>query len=885
MSKFLNLFRGRRDRLERDLDRELRYHVDRRAEDLVKEGVSESEARRQARIELGGVPQVQEAVRDTWISQWLDTLVRDVRYAIRSLTRSWGFTVGASLVLALAIGASVTTFSVVSTVLLQPLPYPDSERIVSIETLFTNTGQSSEMVSGPDFLDWRTRNDVFEKMAAYYGGDDWPAIVDGRAMFANYRFVSADFFDVFGQTAFAGRLLTAEDVPPPGARHTTVVVAHAWAVTHFGSAEAALGKTLGRSADTAAVIVGVAAPGFRYPGAADFWFPFTAVPPPHVSAAQLQANRGNYIYQVAGKLGPGVSFTSAAAQMRTIGDNLALENPENRVKTVTIVPLQDRLTGNVRVTLWVLLIAVGGLWLIACANIANLLLARATGRTHEIALRAALGAGRGRVVRQLLTESCVLAGVAGLAGLLLASVLVNGVVALSPPHLPRIDDVRIDTPVILFALGLSLLSTVLFGLVPVLQASRLNVSDALRRSGSKLTESRASTRLRSGLVVAEVALSVVLLVAAGLLVRSLLALEHVDLGFTKDRVLVAYTEYAVDDSEADIRARIRFFADVLDRLRAVPGVSAATGVAYVGLGLEPRTPRDYSIEGRPVARAGERPQAEFHAVTEDYFKTLEIPLLAGRDFARTDTPDTPQVVIINEAMARSAFPGESPIGKRVRTGTNLRAPAMEIIGVVGDTRMQDPSQPPQQVIYAAANQGLGNSPSILVRTSLDEASIVPTLRRLLNEANPTVPVKFETMEALFDDTLAYPRFRTSVIGLFAGAAAFLAAVGIFSVLAYLVGQRTRELAVRRALGAKATDVIRLVVGHGLRVVAIGLVLGLAGALALARLLTGLLYEISPWDIGAYAGTIIVLGSAALLATLLPAMRAAMIAPVIVLQQE
>jgi predicted permease len=702
-------------------------------------------------------------------------------------------------------------------------------------------------------------------------------------MFANYRFVTTDFFEVFGQTAFAGRLLTGQDIPPPGARHTAVVVAYPWAVTQFGSAEAAIGKTLGRE-DNPAVIVGVAAPGFRYPGAADFWFPFTAEPAPQVSAAQIQAWRASYVYQVVEKLKPGVPFTRAEAQMRTIGDNLARENPENRVKTVTLLPLQDRLTGSIRVTLWVLMSAVGILWLIACANIANLLLARATGRTHEIALRAALGAGRGRVIRQLLTENCVLATVAGLAGLLLASMLIRAVVALSPANLPRIGDVRMDTTVLFFALGLSLASTVLFGLMPALHASRLNLSDALKSGGSKLTASGASTRLRSMLVVAEVALSVILLVTAGLLVRSLFALQHVDLGFTKDRVLVAYTEYGVEN-DADMRTRIRFYADVLDRLRAVPGVSAAAGVAYVGMGLEPRTPRDYSIEGRPQERAGERPQAEFHAVTEDYFKTLEIPLLAGRDFARSDTRDTPQVVIINEIMARSAFPGESPIGKRLRTGTGLRAPSMEIIGVVGDTRMQDPSQAPQQVIYAASNQGLGNSPSIVVRTSLAEASVVPTLRRLLNDANPAVPVKFETMDELFDDTLAYPRFRTQVIGLFATVATVLAAVGIFSVLAYLVGQRTRELAVRRALGARAADVIRLIVGQGLRLVALGLVLGLAGALAVARLLTGLLYEIGPWDAVTYLGTIAVLGSAALLATLLPAIRATTITPTVVLRQE
>ncbi len=875
MARLLNLFPWRRDRLEQDLDRELRYHVDRRVEDMIKAGLSESEARRQASLELGGVAQVQEAVRDAWTWRWLDALLRDVRYAIRSLTRSWGFACGAGAVLALAIGANTAVFSVVNTVLLQPLAYPGAARLVSVETWWTNTGRASQDVSGPDFLDWQAQNDVFEKMAVYYGNTDSPVVVGDRAVFANDQYVSADFFAVFGQTASRGRLLTEQDVPVAGATPTTTVVAYYWAVTHFGSDEAAIGKTI-TDYGNAMEIVGVAAPGFRYPGATDVWAPWP------ISG---DAPRNLHNYHAVGKLKPGVDLTRAEAEMRTIGDNLAQRYAENRLKTVTLTPLQERLTGNLQVTLWVLMSAVGLVWLIGCANIANLLLARAAGRTREIALRAALGAGRGRVVRQLLTESCVLAGVAGLAGLLLALMLMQGVVALSPADLPRIDDVRMDTTVLLFALGLSLMSTAFFGLVPALHASRLDLSDALKQGGSKATVSRASTQLRSGLVVAEVALSVILLATAGLLVRSFQALQHEDLGFTTDRVLVAYTEYAVREDPADVRTRSRFYADVLDRLRAVPGVTAAAGVAYLGMGREPRLPQDYSIEGRPEGQPGERPQAEFHAITADYFKTLEIPVLAGRDFARTDTPEQPRVAIINETLARTAFPGESPLGQRIRTGTNRRAPWMEIVGVVGDARWQDPSQPAPPVIFASSTQGVGNSPSILARTSLDEASLASTLRRLLNDANPTVPVKFETMEELFDDALAYPRFRTQVIGLFAGVAVVLAAVGIFSVLAYLVGQRTRELALRRALGARAVDVIRLVVGQGLRLLAIGLVLGLAGAFAVARLLTGLLYEVSPWDVGTYLGTIAVLGGAAVLATLLPAIRAATIAPVVVLQQE
>ena len=877
MTKLLNLFRRRRDRLEQDLDRELRYHIDRRVEDLIKDGLGEPEARRRASIELGGVPQVQEAVRDTWKWRWLDELLRDVRYAMRSLARSWGFTAGAGTVLALSIGANIAIFSVVNTVLLQPLAYPDAERLVAVETLWTNTGRASQDVSGPDFLDWQAENDVFERLAAYFGSNETPVIVGDQAVFANVGYVSAEFFAVFGESASAGRLLTQDDVPAERAPATAAVVAYHWAATHFGSDRAAIGKTITVYGDTLE-IVGVATPGFRYPGSTDVWSP--------MSPTNHAPNRSDHPYQSVGKLKREADLTRAQAQMRAIGDALAGQYPENRFKTATVIPLQQRLTGSLEATLWVLMSAVAVVWLIGCANIANLLLARTAGRTREIALRAALGAGRGRVIRQLLTESCVLAGGAGLAGLLLASLLVQGVVALSPANLPRIDDARIDATVLVFALGLSLVSTAFFGLVPALHASRLNLSNTLKQSGSKATASRAGARLRSVLVVAEVALSVILLATAGLLARSFVALQQIDLGFTTDRVLVAYTEYAVrDDVAEDLWTRSRFYADVLDRLRNVPGVSAASGVAYLGMGREPRSPRDVYIQGRPEGRPGERSQAEYHAITADYFKTLEIPIRAGRDFDSTDTPERPRVAIINETLARTAFPHESPIGQRIQTGTNRKAAWMEIVGLVGDTRWQDPSQPARAVIYAASTQGAGNSLSILARTSLDSQSLAGTLRTLLHDANPTVPVKFETMDELFDSALAHPRFRTQVIGLFAGVAVVLATVGIFSVLAYLVGQRTRELAIRRALGARTIDVIPLIVGHGLRLVAIGLVLGLAGALTLGRLMTGLLFEISPWDASTYLGTIAVLGGAALLATLVPAIRAATIAPLVVLQQE
>ena len=468
------------------------------------------------------------------------------------------------------------------------------------------------------------------------------------------------------------------------------------------------------------------------------------------------------------------------------------------------------------------------------------------------------------MVRQLLTESCVLAGVAGLAGLLLASTLVQALAALSPANLPRIDEVRMDMPVLLFALGLSLVSTVLFGLVPALHGSRLDLSGALKQGGSKATGTRASARLRSALVVAEVALSVILLVTAGLLLRSFQTLQHVDLGFTKDRVLVADTVYAVRDGVTeDLRTRSRFYADVLDRLRAVPGVSAASGVAFLGMGREPRSPRDFYIQGRPEGRPGERPQAEYHAITADYFKTLEIPVRAGRDFDRTDTPERPRVAIINETLARTAFPGSRPLDSAFGRGRIAGRPGWRSSGLlatpVGRTRANQRSP----VIYAASTQGAGNSLAILARTSLDEQSLASTLRAIMHDANPTVPVKFETMEELFDATLAYPRFRTQVIGLFAGL--WRRFLPPWESSACWRTWWDNEHGSSRSAGPSApgppmSSASSLVKGCGWSRSASCWDLPVRSPWRGCS--TGLLYEIGPWDVGTYLGAIVVLGSAA-----------------------
>jgi predicted permease len=506
--------------------------------------------------------------------------------------------------------------------------------------------------------------------------------------------------------------------------------------------------------------------------------------------------------------------------------------------------------------------ASGVVLLIACANI---LVCCSRARLNERArLRyAPHSAPVEDGSRELLMEGGVLAVASATVGILLASLLTRITLAFSPVASVSADGGLLDATVLLFALGISLLALLSFGVVPALRVSRLDLADGLR-GGSKLITSGGGVRVRSTLVIAEVALSVVLLVTGGLLLRSFVLLQQVDLGFTADRVVFAYMQ-VVGNTDDDMRARRAFFAELLERLRRVPGVSAAAGVTFLPMGSgEPRPPRDIFVQGWPAEQLGARPQAEFYAVTPDYFATLEIPLRAGRDFAEGDTLETPMIAVVNEAFARTILSGEPALGQQIRW--NERGEWMEIVGVVGDTRWQSPALPAPPTMYVSSLQGWGTSLSIAARTS-DEGVVRSTLGSLVRELNPTVPVRFETMDDRFESELAQPRFLALVVGLFSALAALVAAVGLFSVLAYTVGQRRRELAVRQALGAQVGDILVTVVGQGLRLAAAGLLVGLGATVAVMRLLQGLLYEVRPWTT-TYAGAAVLLGVAALLATIL-----------------
>ena len=792
----------------------------------------------------------------------------DLKFALRSLRRNPGFALLAVFVMALGIGANTAVFSVVNAVLLKPLAYRDPDRIVTLASLWKSSGGHG-LVSAPDFHDWHDQSTAFDAMA-YYSADSTAVMAGGAAEYAHVAAVTPEFFRVFGVEPVVGRLFSAQEEKEGigGA----VLVSYAYWQSHFGGSTAAIGQSL-RMLGKSIPIVGVMPPRFRFPDESEIWLP---------EESDAGTSRSGHNYRVVGRLKPDATLEQAQAQMTAIGGRLARQYPDsNKGKSVAVVRMRDEMVRNVRLTLYLLLGAVALVLLIGCANVANLLLAKATSRTREIAIRAAVGASRGRIVRQLFTESAVLALIAGAAGLLLAKWGSDALVALAPGNVPRLAESGIDGWVLAFTLGLSLAACLLFGLAPALEISRVDLNEALKQGASRVLSGGRSGRMRAALVVAEVALSVVLLAGAGLFIRSFVALHHVALGFQPDHVLVMETSVPASDL-AGARRATHLYKDLLADLAALPGVSAV-GATRNPPGIV------YSDGAYFIDHMGRfspsLPDAVYSVMAPGALAALGIPLKRGRDFNGRDTYDAPFTVLINEALARKSFPGQDPLGHMIYCGFDSLKP-MRIVGVVGDVRQCGPAVPPAPEIIMPYEQhplpstGL----SVLVRTTAGTALWGP-IQRKVREHSAEVPVKFTSMQDLLAENTAAPRFRTLLIGIFAAIAVCLAMAGVYGVMAFSVGQRANEIGVRMALGASTGDVLRLILLQGMLLTGMGLAVGLIAAIAATRLLTSMLFEVQASDPLTYVGVAALLAAVSLAASYIPARRAARVDPMTALRQD
>ena len=866
----------RRSRKEAELRDELQFHLQEEAEQAEAAGLMAEEAKYAARRELGNVALLMEDTRATWGWIWLERFWQDLRYSARMLRKNPGFALAAILSLALGIGANTAIFSVFYGVLLRALPYPEPDRLVWMWPANLRTGQLyGGAISPPDFLDYRARSTAFEHLAAFLPIDSTVA-GSGKAERVSSAAVSAGFFETLGAKPVLGRTILPDDeqVQQP----QVVVLSYGLWQARFGGNVQAIGRTLNVDGQSM-TIVGVMPAGFEFPQAVQLWNPLP------FKMDEMQVRRFHFIRAI-GRLKPDVTLGQAGTQMTSVSLTLEKMYPDsNHGYGVKPVLLQKKLVGDMRPTLTVLMIAVGFVLLIACANVAHLLLARATARHREIAVRSSLGASSGRLMRQLLTESVLLGLLGGAFGVLLAIVGLRALISMHPANIPRLDQVHLDIRALAFTALVSILTGMIFGLAPARRASKVELTETLKEGGRGASPGRRRQRLHHLLVSAEVAFSLVLLIGAGLMIRSFARLASVKPGFEPDRVLSLQVSLPRFGSSQNDQARgAVFFGQLLDRLRAVPGVEYAGLISELPLsGQENDT--YFTIEGRPPVTPTDRPDEDARVTSTDYFRAMGIPLIEGRYFSDSDNKNAARVAIISRSFASQYFPKQNPIGQHLNIDFGMQF-RCEIVGIVGDVHHHAMATALDPIMYVPYAQTVLSSSNVVIRSRAPRLALLSEIKRQVQALNNDIPLYgVHTMDELVSDSVAQPRFRTLLLGTFAAIALILAAAGIYGVMSYSVTQRTHEIGVRMALGAQGRDVVRLVVGEGLLWMLGGVAVGLAASFALARLIASLLYQVSPIDPLSFVAVPMVLAAVALAANYIPARRATKVDPTVALRYE
>jgi predicted permease len=869
-----SLFNKQRE--DQNLECEIETHLQMHSEDNIRLGMSPEEARRQAIIKLGGVEATKEAYRDQRGLPVVETLWQDLRYAARVLRRNPGFTVVAISILALGIGANITIFSVVNSVLLRPLPYPDADRLVFLWSEAPKQNVRERASAYANFSEWRNQNTLFEDLAVF---DPTSVTLTGAAEPEQVMSVhaSANLFPLLGVPPLLGRTFTADEEQQ---KARVVVLSHGLWQRRFGSSPGVLGQTL-EIDGVSSQVIGVMPELFEFPKKnTQLWEPHTL----ELNWEGQKAQRGTGSWLVVGRLKATVSLQQAQTEMSSIAQRLEQAYPDaNKGLGVNVVPFQLQLTGsNVRLALWILFGAVVFVLLIACSNVANLMLARGIAREREMAIRMALGAGRMRLIRQLLTESSLLALLAGAVGLFIARFGIQALLSFSPPNIPHLDSIAIDAKVLAFTTIVSLLTGMLFGLAPALKISQAHPGEALKE-GRSASGGISGRRLRGLLVITEFSLAVLLLAGAGLLLRSFMQLQAVDPGFDPSRVLLLQTAPALNSTADQWRV---FYQQVNERIAALPGVEAAGLTEEIFISGNPTgliTIQGGSSDSSAPARIPFRRDV----ISEGLFQTLRVPLRTGRFFNAQDNQGAVPVTIINETMARRFWPGEEALGKRFKLGlAQSTGPWLTVVGVVGDMRRQSLEREPIAQIFLPHLQSPERRMNLLIRTTAEPTQLAPVVRNEIRSIDKTVLIYgISTLESQLARAVAQRRFQTWLLTLFSALALLLAAVGIYGLIHQSVMLRTREIGTRLALGAQPREVLRLVVGQGLRLALCGIGIGLLAAFALTRVLTGLLFGVTATDPLTFIAAPLVLLLVALLACYLPARRATKVDPLTALRYE